>query len=359
MRLRQVLINLGGNAIKFTGQGEVVLSVKVLAQTSGHVSLEFAVRDTGIGIAPENQACIFSGFTQAEASTTRRYGGSGLGVAISQRLVTLMGGELAVHSVLGQGSRFHFQIDLALAPVAPVASASPMSVNTPTATPSLRALVVDDNPTAREVLQRMGQSLGWVVDVADSGPAALALLQQQHAAGISCQAVFVDWLMPGLDGWATSQQIRALALGRQMPVVVMVTAHGREMLSQRAPAEQALLDGFLVKPVTASMLLDALVGAGSMPDRHAAERTRIASAGPRLAGLRLLAFADAGKVHNLLGTPCLVNRSSCDLASFGVGGRLGVGRLQVRLDVAHTVKAAARTGRNDTAAHFVASYSFQ
>ena len=292
MRLRQVLINLGGNAIKFTGQGEVVLSVKVLAQTSGHVSLEFAVRDTGIGIGPENLARIFSGFTQAEASTTRRYGGSGLGVAISQRLVTLMGGELAVHSVLGQGSRFHFQIDLALAPVAPVASASPMSVNTPTATPSLRALVVDDNPTAREVLQRMGQSLGWVVDVADSGPAALALLQQQHAAGISCQAVFVDWLMPGLDGWATSQQIRALALGRQMPVVVMVTAHGREMLSQRAPAEQALLDGFLVKPVTASMLLDALVGAGSMPDRHAAERTRIASAGPRLAGLRLLLVED-------------------------------------------------------------------
>ena len=303
MRLRQVLINLGGNAIKFTGQGEVVLSVKVLSRTEGNtagdtagsVSLEFAVRDTGIGIAPENLARIFSGFTQAEASTTRRYGGSGLGVAISQRLVTLMGGELAVHSVLGQGSRFHFQIDLALAPaapVAPVAPASPVSVNTATNKPSLRALVVDDNPTAREVLQRMGQSLGWVVDVADSGPAALALLQQQHAAGISCQAVFVDWLMPGLDGWATSQQIRALALGRQMPVVVMVTAHGREMLSQRAPAEQAMLDGFLVKPVTASMLLDALVGAGRVPDHHAAERTRIASAGPRLAGLRLLLVED-------------------------------------------------------------------
>ena len=296
LRLKQVLINLGGNAIKFTAQGEVVLAVTVVARTPGGVTLDFAVRDTGIGIAPENLARIFSGFTQAEASTTRRYGGSGLGVAISQHLVAMMGGELQVDSVLGQGSRFHFRIEFALASdedadVLVAAEAADIAALIAPSAP-LRALVVDDNPTAREVLQRMGQSLGWVVDVADSGSAALDLLQSQHKAGIHCQAVFVDWQMPGLDGWATSQRIRALALGNEVPVVVMVTAHGREMLSQRTPAEQALLDGFLVKPVTASMLLDALVGAGSVPDRQSAERALAASAGPRLAGLRLLLVED-------------------------------------------------------------------
>ena len=284
MRLKQVLINLGGNAIKFTAQGEVVLAVNVVAHTQAGVKLDFAVRDTGIGIAPENLTRIFSGFTQAEASTTRRYGGSGLGVAISQRLVSLMGGELQVDSVLGQGSCFHFRAEFGLASAVADEVAAP-------ATP-LRALVVDDNPTAREVLQRMGQSLGWVVEVAESGLAALELLQGRHAAGIRFQAVFVDWQMPGLDGWATSQHIRALALGGELPVVVMVTAHGREMLSQRTPAEQALLDGFLVKPVTASMLLDSLVGAGSVPDRQAAARALAASAGPRLVGMRLLLVED-------------------------------------------------------------------
>ena len=292
LRLKQVLINLGGNAVKFTAQGEVVLSVKVLARSADTVTLDFAVRDTGIGIAPENLARIFSGFTQAESSTTRRYGGTGLGVAISQRLVSLMGGELAVQSTPGQGSRFHFQIDLALAHAAGGEAAAPGSAPAPAPAPAMRALVVDDNPAAREVLQRMGQSLGWVVDVADSGAAALELLQRQHAAGVTCQAVFVDWQMPGLDGFATSQRIRELALGRDMPVVVMVTAHGREMFSQRVPAEQALLDGFLVKPVTASMLLEALVGAGSVPDTGAAQRALAASSGPRLAGMRLLLVED-------------------------------------------------------------------
>jgi PAS domain S-box-containing protein len=284
LRLKQVLINLGGNAVKFTAQGEVVLSVQVVSRSADGVTLDIAVRDTGIGIAPENLARIFGGFTQAEASTTRRYGGSGLGVVISQRLVALMGGELAVDSTLGQGSRFHFQINLALAPAEAGAAPAPTS--------ALRALVVDDNPTAREVLQRMGQSLGWVVDVADSGAAALELLQRQRAAGVVCQAVFVDWQMPGLDGWATSQRIRELAMGRDMPVVVMVTAHGREMLSHRAPAEQALLDGFLVKPVTATMLLEALVGAGSVPCPEAAQRALTAASGPRLSGMRLLLVED-------------------------------------------------------------------
>ena len=286
LRLQQVLINLAGNAVKFTAQGEVVLGIRVLAQDSAQVSLEVSVRDTGIGIAPENQARIFSGFTQAEASTTRRFGGTGLGVAISQRLVALMGGELRLDSALGQGSRFHFTVTLPVAPGAAQA-AGPMPAS------RLRALVVDDNASARDVLQRMGESLGWLVDVADSGEAALALLQARSAQGIACQAVFVDWQMPGLDGWATSQGIRALGRGGQpLLLIVMVTAHGRELLAQGSEAEQASLDGILVKPVTASMLFDAVADAGLAASTQQAGPATSAAGSKRLAGLRLLLAED-------------------------------------------------------------------
>ena len=301
MRLQQVLINLGGNAIKFTAQGEVVVSMAVVAREANAVTVEIAVRDTGIGIAPENQARIFSGFTQAEASTTRRFGGTGLGVAISQRLVGLMGAELKLDSALGQGSRFHFRITLPVVAVDAQDSAEdscndhPRDAARPAiAAPAapLRALVIDDNPTAREVLERMCLSLGWGVDTADSGAAALALLQARAAGGVAYQAVFIDWQMPGLDGWQTSQRIRALGLTGDAPVVVMVTAHGREMLAQRSEAEQALLDGFLVKPVTASMLFDAVVDARSEREQPHPSRGVRASAEHRLAGLHLLVVED-------------------------------------------------------------------
>ena len=293
MRLQQALINLAGNAIKFTPSGEVVVSVAVLGCTAENVTLEIAVRDTGIGIAAENQARIFSGFTQAEASTTRRFGGTGLGLAISQRLVGLMGGELKLDSVLGQGARFHFQLTLPLGTIDAAPDERPAAHGT--AAPLLRALVVDDNPTAREVLQRMGHSLGWAVDLAGSGAEALALLATQARSGLSYQAVLVDWQMPELDGWQTTQRIRALGLADGAPLVVMVTAHDREMLAQRSAEEQAMLDGFLVKPVTASMLFDAIVDARRGHDQPHFSGPQAPVAGPslqRLAGLRLLVVED-------------------------------------------------------------------
>ncbi|MDP2005461.1 MAG: PAS-domain containing protein [Rubrivivax sp.] len=287
MRLQQVLINLGGNAVKFTAEGEVVLSLQVLQREAAAVTLRVAVRDTGIGIAPENQARIFSGFTQAEASTTRRYGGTGLGVAISQRLVGLMGGELALDSALGQGSRFHFTLTL------PVAEASEAPAPTPPA--GLRALVVDDNPTARELLRHMTESLGWQVDLAASGEEALAMLAAGQASGGRHDVVFMDWQMPGLDGWETATRIRAGGLIAGAPVVVMVTANGREKLEQRSTEEQAQLDAFLVKPVTAAMLLDAVLDAQQRRERPQLSLLRApAPAGgvQRLAGLRLLLAED-------------------------------------------------------------------
>ena len=298
MRLQQILINLAANAIKFTPAGEVVVSLRVLRQEPQSVTLEVAVRDTGIGIAPENQARIFDGFTQAEASTTRRFGGTGLGVAISQRLVAMMGGRLELASTLGQGSRFHFEITLAVAdPAGALALPGDRAV-------PWRTLVVDDNPVARELLERMCRSLGWLVDVADGGESALDLLQRQAAAGVGYQAMFVDWQMPGLDGWQTCQRIREMQLAGVAPVIVMVTAHGRELLLQRSQEDQDLLDGFLVKPVTASMLLDAVLDART---GHGAANA-VPQAVPdlmRLAGMRILVVEDNANnqqvVRELLG----------------------------------------------------------
>jgi PAS domain S-box-containing protein len=290
MRLQQVLINLGGNAIKFTSRGEVVLKVEVVQREGYDVLLRFAVRDSGIGIAPENQAHIFDGFSQAEASTTRRFGGTGLGLSICKRLVALMGGELRLDSALGQGSTFHFTLRL---PSVDLTEAELLAQNQSAAAP-LMALVIDDNPTARDVVAAMVESLGWHVDLAGSGAEAVAMCEAKLKLGaFPYQAIFVDWQMPGMDGWQTSQRLRELSVGEPAPIVVMVTAHGREMLAQRSAQEQSMLDAFLVKPVTASMLFDAVVdskAAYANPKRR--RRTDIDTVGQRLAGLRLLVVED-------------------------------------------------------------------
>jgi signal transduction histidine kinase/CheY-like chemotaxis protein len=291
MRLQQVLINLGGNAVKFTAEGEVVLSVRVLQRQADAVMLRVAVRDSGIGISPENQALIFSGFTQAEASTTRRFGGTGLGVAISQRFVELMGGTLTLDSALGQGSTFHFTLTL---PVAQDSESSAPALAEPPPV-GLRVLVVDDNPTALELLGQMAESLGWQVEPAASGEEALAKLAACRTAGKCHDVVVLDWQMPGLDGLETTRRIRALGPVEGLPVVVMVTAHGRELLEQRSSAEQTTVDAYLVKPVTTSMLLDAVVDARQQRELPHPSRMRslaAASGAKRLLGLRLLLTED-------------------------------------------------------------------
>ena len=294
MRLQQVLLNLGSNAIKFTEQGEVVLAIRVTHTAHDQVTLQFSLRDSGIGIAEQNQARIFSGFTQAESSTTRRFGGSGLGLAISQRFVALMGGELKLQSELGKGSHFYFNITLPVANQGDAQDQRHPPQHEP-ATP-WRLLVIDDNPTAREVLAHMGQSLGWQVDLADSGEQALRMLHQRHAQGLHYEVVLIDWNMPGMDGQQTSRSIRAVhaSTGAHQPVaiVAMVTTYGRELLSQRQSTEPALWDGFLVKPLTASMLFDAVVDArhgldAAHPLRRVAPTTQ-----HRLHNMRLLLAED-------------------------------------------------------------------
>jgi two-component system sensor histidine kinase/response regulator len=286
MRLQQVLINLGGNALKFTDQGEVRLSVRVIERGPGDALLEFSVADTGIGIAPEHRDRIFSGFSQAETSTTRRFGGTGLGLAISQRLLSLMDSRIELDSKAGQGSTFRFRIRLPIAETPPPESRA----TTDPALTDLRVLVVDDNASAREVLGTMVRRLGWRAELATSGPEAIAMARRAADAGEAFDAIFVDWQMPGMDGWETSQRLRRAAGTRDPSLVMMVTAHGRELLASRDPAQQALLGGFLVKPVTASMLFDAIASArGRMRQAGA---TPVRPRQRRLAGMRILLVED-------------------------------------------------------------------
>lgn len=293
MRLQQILINLGGNALKFTEQGEVILFIKVVKQTDDEVTLKFGVRDSGIGIAPEHQKRIFSGFTQAEASITRRFGGTGLGLVISQRFVAMMGGTLELESQLGQGSLFHFTITLPKPSLKPSQQRTSDSWAAKTQVLThLRVLVVDDNPIACDLIKRMGESLRWTVDVATGGNQALQLMQQQREKGITYGALFIDWRMPELDGWQTSKSVRELMPEGIAPMIVMITAHDREMLLQRSEEDQALLDGYLVKPITASMLLDSVTDALSdhkQPDWQ--DHGQVVSS-HRLSAIRLLVVED-------------------------------------------------------------------
>ncbi len=318
MRLQQVLINLGGNAIKFTAEGEVVLRVRALQRQAARVRLAFAVADTGIGIAPEHQRHVFGGFSQAEASTTRRFGGTGLGLAICQRLVALMGGELALASVPGEGSTFSFEVEFALATERDVVA--PQDDDPPaTATdPALRVLVVDDHATARATIAAAARALGWRVDAALDAADAFTRVDRAAADGAPYDAVFVDCRMPGIDGWQACRRIRARG-DAEPPRLIMLTAHGREMLAERSAEEQALLDGFLVKPVTAAMMAEALAAAFH-PAPAGAEAPSPRAGAPRLAGLRVLIVDDNANNRQIASELLADEGAQVDVAADGAQG---------------------------------------
>ncbi|WP_051244620.1 hybrid sensor histidine kinase/response regulator [Azohydromonas australica] len=220
LRLRQVLLNLGGNAVKFTPSGEVEVALRLLEQGDATARLELSVRDTGIGIDPAQQALIFEPFTQAEASTTRRFGGTGLGLSICRRLVALMGGELRVDSAPGVGSRFHCRLDFPLPTAQQLAAlAEELPSPAPLAERSLaglRLLVAEDNATNRQVMQELLQGEGAQVALAANGREAVAAV----AAG-AFDAVLMDLQMPEMDGRAATARIRAMPGLQRLPVIAV------------------------------------------------------------------------------------------------------------------------------------------
>ncbi|MEE1673098.1 PAS domain S-box protein [Agarivorans aestuarii] len=248
LRLTQILVNLCNNAVKFTEQGVVVVKIEAKQQDDEQVQLYFSVRDTGIGMTPEQQAKLFKPFSQADSSTTRKHGGTGLGLAICLKLTELMGGKIALNSELGEGSCFYFELPMRIQK-----NAQTLRDTNSAQLSSLKALVVDDNANAREINQQVIAGFGLQVEVASSGREAIAMIQE-YAQKAAFDMVFMDWKMPEMDGIQTVQQIQDQGFELD---VIMVTAFGRDELTKEA--ESINIDAVLTKPVTPSHLFDTIV----------------------------------------------------------------------------------------------------
>ena len=245
-RLRQVLVNLLGNAVKFTDKGEVVVLVSAEHKQANQYDLHFVVRDTGIGIPPDKVNNLFQAFTQVDASTTRKYGGTGLGLAISKHLVHLMGGKIWVESEMGKGSRFQFVIPSDTVPVTG-------KMGTNVAQPSLsgrKLLIVDDNATNRLILSRQSQSWGMLPTAVASGPEALQLIRQQSGFDL----MILDMQMPEMDGLTLAQEIRKSKALEKLPLVMLTSLGHRP-----EDAQKINFAAYLTKPIKSSMLYDTLI----------------------------------------------------------------------------------------------------
>lgn len=245
-RLRQVLVNLIGNAVKFTEKGEVVVSISSKNLDSGEHELRFSVRDTGIGIPQDRLGRLFQAFSQVDSSTTRKFGGSGLGLSISRNLVEMMGGKIWVESETGKGSTFYFTIQ---APSAPVTT----HLHPRGTQPDLEGraiLVVDDNATNRLIVTRQAKAWGMDPQAASSAQEALDILRSENRF----DAVILDMQMPGMDGLALAREIRKLPVGREIPLIILTSlgSHPEELSDLKFSA-------FLYKPIKPSLLFETLV----------------------------------------------------------------------------------------------------
>jgi len=282
LRLQQILNNLTSNAIKFTEHGRIELRINLVSRVDNNVLLRFSVSDTGIGIAPELQSDVFSSFTQADSSTTRRFGGTGLGLTISRNLVNLMGGEIGLNSTLGAGSEFWFLLPLQL--VVEDSYSSPDMVR-------LEAIVGDSSATELQIILEIANGLGWKANGVDSGDAILEQLQGRINGKLP-DVVVLDWKISGMDGIATARAIRACMPPDKCPIVIMASSHTISSLSKLPDAD--VVDAYMSKPITASALYNATV---------AAQRKRIPGFGVQrplsgelanaLEGVRLLVVDDS------------------------------------------------------------------
>ena len=245
-RLQQALLNLLSNAVKFTDRGWVRLEAECLQTDGDRLLARFSVRDTGPGIPAERQGSLFSAFEQLDSSTSRRYGGTGLGLALTRRLAALMGGEVGVDSTPGQGSRFWFSAWLRVGAV-PLVERPVLA--------GRRVLLVDDLPESRAALGDRLRIFGLRVDEAESGEQALQVVDRCTQAGEVFDALLIDWRMVPMDGIQTLSRLRGL-LGDGLPPALLVTAYDGEPM--RRDARQARFADVLVKPITASTLHDAL-----------------------------------------------------------------------------------------------------
>lgn len=254
LRLGQILVNLVGNAVKFTETGEIVVRTRLIKEENKKVGLEFQVKDTGIGMEREHMDRLFKAFSQADTSTTRKYGGTGLGLAICKRLVNMMGGDIRLESEPGKGSIFFFTVELGRHEQKRATNALFVEDFK-----GMRALIVDDSATARKSLKRALESFQLEVDTVGSGRDALTLLEKNAKVGRIYDLILTDWKMPLMDGIETATLIKKRQGSTRIPVIIMVTAYGREDVLEQA--EEIGLDGFITKPVSPSSLLDSIMNA--------------------------------------------------------------------------------------------------
>jgi signal transduction histidine kinase/CheY-like chemotaxis protein/HPt (histidine-containing phosphotransfer) domain-containing protein len=253
LRLGQILINLSNNAVKFTDAGEIVVSTELVKKDKAQVTLKFSVQDTGVGMTSEQAAKLFQPFMQADSSITRKYGGTGLGLTISKRLAEMMDGEIWVESEQDRGSTFSFTAKFGLGKEKAKKQYKPASELR-----GMKVLVVDDNATSRDILQEMLESFTFEVTVAASGREGITELEAADKDK-PFELVIMDWKMPDMDGIEASRRIKNHKRLSKIPPIILVTAYGREEVMQQA--EKVGLEGFLLKPVSASMLFDTIMQA--------------------------------------------------------------------------------------------------
>ncbi|HEY0845262.1 MAG TPA: CHASE domain-containing protein [Noviherbaspirillum sp.] len=285
LRLQQVLVNLAGNAIKFTPRGEVTILVDLAERTEQTAMLRIRVRDTGIGMTDEQQKGLFSAFYQADSSTTRRFGGTGLGLAISSRLVDMMGGRIDVKSTLGKGSEFTVTLPLGIADGMDAGRATAGRAE------PMRILICDDNATSRACLAKAVAALRWEADIVASGSQALDRIRTCQAEGWDYDAILVDCQMPVMDGLETIRAIRSSCPDLQARMIVMASAFGRSKLD--CDKVSAYADGILTKPCTSTVLSDTVQEALRQPGPgRQADAGSTPAPMQRLDGARLLLVED-------------------------------------------------------------------
>ncbi len=258
-RIRQILTNLIGNAIKFTKHGEVLISVDIIDETETELTFRFEVKDSGIGIAPENQEKVFDSFSQADSSTTRNYGGTGLGLSISRQLVEMMKGEIGLSSEPEQGSVFWVSLQLPK-----VLDAIQLQVSKPVGLKGVRTLIVDDNATNREILIRYIKNWGGDPVGAASGPEALQIMHAAAKVDLPYQLVILDMHMPGMDGLTLARAIKSNPDLQEIPLMMLSSVDGKD---EREASRKTGIQSYLTKPVRQSALYDALIQ--TLPDREA------------------------------------------------------------------------------------------
>ncbi len=265
LRVGQVLINLVNNAVKFTAEGEVIVSISIEEREADRVKLKFGVKDTGIGMTPEQVGRLFQAFSQADTSTTRKFGGTGLGLSISKKLVEMMGGEIWVESESGVGSNFCFTCWFGIGTMEHRRARFIPDMG------GVRALVVDDNPQACEILSETLRGFSLRADTVSSGAAAIKAMAAADATD-PYRLVLMDWQMPGMDGLEASDKILHDARLKNKPHIVMVTAFGREEIRLRA--EQIGIGSYVMKPVSASVLYDTIVDQFGVVGESSSSRNR-------------------------------------------------------------------------------------